>query len=145
MKFTLADIHEALQKANVSPDKIDAAAQILQQIAEENKPEDDEKQKRLKKTIIGFVAKNPSVADQTENQIWLVQANQGVNHTDVLPILKSASAQYNESIQGKKKKNKIQKIAEIFSVLKPKFIKDKGLKVLNKEPIILVSFDNSSI
>jgi hypothetical protein len=143
MKFTLSDINDALKKAQVPVDKIDAAAQILQQIAEDNKPDPDSKGKRLKKEIFGFVADNGGpVDDQTEQQIWLVQANEGIDHTQVTTILTEAGKLYNESIQGKKKKNKIVNFVDHFALLKPKFTKDKGVKILTKEAIILTKFTN---
>lgn len=142
MKFTESDILEALRKSSANPDLIDATMQNLAQIAEDNKPDPADKAKRAKKEIIGFVADVGTVTNQEEQQIWLVQANIGIDHTTVLPTIMEAGKVYNESILGKKKKQQIKNVVDHFQLIKPKFLKEKGLKILNKEAIILQKFTN---
>ncbi len=141
MKFELADINTALKKADVSPDKIDAAAHILQQIAEEKKEDAAEKTPREKKSIIGFVSEHP-VTDQAEQTVYLVQIKETVQHDTVANTIAEVGKGYNEAVKNKKKRPKIEKFSDHFELLKPKLLKDKGIKVLTKEPIILVKYKN---
>lgn len=141
MKFDLNDIHTALKRADVSPDKIDAAAKILQDIAEENRPDPADKQKRAKKEILGFVSEHP-VTDQSEQTVYLVQVNENIPHDTVAATLAEVGKGYNEAVKNKKKRPKIEKFSDHFELLKPKLLKEKGIRVLTKEPIILIKYTN---
>lgn len=144
MKFTESDVLDALKRATATkpnPDLIDATMQNLAQIAEENKPDPANKAKRVKTYICGLVV-DQKVTDQVEQQIWLVQAKEGIDHNTILDTIKEAGKVYNESILGKKKKEQIKTLADHFLLLKPKMLKDRGIKILTKEAIILVKFTN---
>lgn len=141
MKFNLADIHTALKKAEVSPDKIDAAAQILQQIAEEQKEDPADKTPREKKEILGFVSEHP-VTDQAEQTVYLVQVKANIPHDTVATTIATVGKEYNEAVKNKKKRPKIEKFSDHFEILKPKLLKQHGIKILTKEPIILIKYKN---
>lgn len=141
MKFTEQDFLDALKRAQANPDLIDAAMQNLQAIAEEQKPDPADKQKRIRKQIVGFVVEN-AVSDVTENQVWLVEAKENIDHNTILPTLREVGKEYNDINANKAKKPKIVKTSDHFEILKAKMLKEKGLKILTKEPIILVKFTN---
>lgn len=141
MKFTEQDFLDALKRAQANPDLIDAAMQNLQAIAEEQKPDPADRQKRIRKQIVGFVADN-TVSDVAENQIYLVEAKENIDHTTILPTIQAIGKEYNDINANKPKKPKIVKTSDHFEILKAKMLKEKGLKILTKEPIILVKFTN---
>jgi glutamyl/glutaminyl-tRNA synthetase len=141
MKFTEQDLLDALNRAKINPDDKDAVMQNLQQIAEEQKPDPADKQPRMRKQIVGFVVEN-TVADVTENQIYLVEAKENISHDTILPTLRELGKEYNDLYANKAKKAKITKTSDHFELLKAKFTKDKGIKIVAKEPIILVKFTN---
>lgn len=141
MKFTEQDFLDALKRAQANPDLIDAAMQNLQAIAEEQKPDPADKQKRIRKQIVGFVVDN-AVSDVAENQIYLVEAKENIDHTTILPTIQAVGKEYNDINANKSKKPKIVKTSDHFEILKAKMLKEKGLKILTKEPIILVKFTN---
>ena len=140
MKFSPEEITIALRAAKAEPDIIDQTIRKLLETAEETK---EEKTPRQKKQIVGILLKQAEALPEAgcERQIFCVQIDMDADHNQIVPNIISAVAESNAALK-KKKALPIKTLTDAFLLLKPKFLKEKGAKILTKEPIIIVEAED---
>ena len=74
---------------------------------------------------------------------WIVVQKEGQDSGLVLSKLRDAVKEANESC--KKKKNIIQNFGELFQGLKPKFLKEKGLKIKTKTAVRVITLNGKTL
>ena len=140
MKFSTEDITLALRAVKAEPDVIDQAIRKLLETAEETK---EEKTPRPKKQIVGILLKQTEALPEAgcERQIFCVQIDMDADHNQIVPNIISAVAESNAAPK-KKKGIPIKTLTDAFLLLKPKFCKEKALKILTREPVIIVEAED---
>lgn len=140
MKFSTEDITLALRAVKAEPDVIDQAIRKLLETAEETK---EEKTPRPKKQIVGILLKQTEALPEAccERQIFCVQIDVDADHNQIVPNIISAVAESNAAPK-KKKGIPIKTLTDAFLLLKPKFFKEKALKILTREPVIIAEAED---
>lgn len=140
MKFSTEDITLALRAVKAEPDVIDQTIRKLLETAEETK---EEKTPRPKKQIVGILLKQAEALPEAgcERQIFCVQIDMDADHNQIVPNIISAVAESNAAPK-KKKAFPIKTLTDAFLLLKPKLCKEKALKILTKEPVIIVEAED---
>ena len=79
----------------------------------------------------------------TEMTGWVVKQLEGQDSGLITGTLTDAAKTFNES--SKKKKNLIKSFGELFAYLKPKFLKEKGLKIATKEAVRIIPVNGKTL
>lgn len=135
MKFSAEDIVAAMKAAKASPDTVDATLKHLATVEEELKAEKDTT-KRPKKQLVGVIVEDDVPEEGVEQRLFVVQINSDANHNEVLANLRNAAGEHNGAAA--KKKVEIRTFSDVFAYLKAKFIRKFDMKIMTKEPIIIL-------
>lgn len=142
MKLSLEDIQSALNKVDVEQEKKIKVLQELQQIIEENKNNAAPVNKTKNEFGVVIFDKNHEL-DNKEFTACVYQIKEGDKHDNVLHRLSDASREQNEF--SKKKNNLIKTMGEAFGYLKRKFVKDRGILIKTKIPIVVLISHNDLV
>lgn len=132
MKVSLENVEAILLERKVEPIKVQEIIKDLEKAAEEEKEDRiataDPKSKW--EYVIVLNDKDGLLKDK-EIAGWVVQQKEGQDAGLVLSKLSDAAKTQNES--AKRKKSMISDLVGLFESLKPKFTKEKGVRVKTKE------------
>ena len=136
MKYTLEQIEQTLTERKVEQPKIVEIIKDLQQAALEEQEEKDANTlpKLLWNSLIFVNDPEGKIKDEFEG--WCVTYKEGTPAETVLQRLRDGAKTQNEFT--KKKKNKITNLGELFQLIKPKSLKEHGVKIRTKESVQVI-------
>jgi hypothetical protein len=139
MKIDIETVYQVLGECKVPKEQADKVINNLQAVAEEEKQEKESLKTPKAKWEFGVVLYDANnELDGKEFTASIYQIKDGEDHNLVLPKLCEAAKIQNE--MAKRKKHLLDTIGNIFSSLKSKFAKEKGVRIKTKEPVrVLVS------
>ncbi len=143
MKVSLEQIEATLLERKVDPPKVQEIIKDLLQVLEEEKADRDANKVPKAKWEYLIVINDPDKKLGTEFTGWVVKNLEGQDAGLTLGKLTDAAKSQNES--SKRKKSLITGFGELFSVIKTKFLKDKGLKVCTKEAVRVLTVNGKTL
>lgn len=132
---------ETIEAVLCDYDQIDlkTRAEIIKKIEDEekaNKPEPEPKEK--KDFVIIALTDNEDIS---EVPMYIVQKPESsVAHTDVVNLIKQATAEHNTTPKGRK--SPVTKLADAMGDVKRKCLTSRDISVKTKEPTIIVTSEN---
>ena len=142
MKIDIEQIEATLLERKIELPKVKEIIKDLIQAAEEEKADKSSDGPKPKWEHI-IVINDPENKLGTEYTGWVVIQKEGQDAGLVLSKLRDSLKEHNESC--KKKKNILQNFGELFQALKPKFLKDKGLKIKTKEAVRVLTVNGKTL
>jgi len=133
MKVSLENVEAILLERKVDQPTVTAILKDLTQAAEEEKAEAKNENGPKPKWEHVIVVNDPENKLGTEFTGWVVIQQEGQDTGLVLSKLRDACKEANES--SRKKKNLLKNFGELFQSLKPKFLKERGLKIKTKNAV----------
>lgn len=133
MKISLEQIEATLLERKIDPPKVQEIIKDLKQAAEEDAADNAATAGPKPKWEHVIILNDPEGKIKEDFTGWVVSQQEGQDTGLVLSKLIDASKVHNES--SKRKKNRIESFGVLFQVLKPKFLKEKGLKIKTKEAV----------
>ena len=136
MKIDLEEVENILLQHKVSDTP--AILKDLETVIEELKAERDANKVQKNKWEFLVILNDPTgklkEAKMDESlTAYVIKQEEGEDAGSIFTKLADAARQQNEA--AKKKKSRLANIRDIFEALKPKFLKDKKLKISTKEPV----------
>jgi hypothetical protein len=142
-KISLEQVEATLLERKIDPPKVQEIIKDLEQAMEEEKAERDaNKVPKAKWEYILFV-NDPEKKLGTEFTGWVVKQLEGQDSGLIVGKLTDAAKTQNES--SKRKKSLITGFGELFSAIKTKFLKEKGLKVCTKEAVRVIPVNGKTL
>jgi len=142
-KITLEQVEQTLLERKVEPLKIKEILKDLIKAAEEEKADNAENKVPAAKWEHIIVLNDPEGKIKDEVTGWVVVQQTGQDSGLVLSKLADAAKIQNES--AKRKKNVIKGYGELFEFLKPKFLKEKNLKIKTKEGVRVLIVNGNTL
>jgi predicted glycosyltransferase len=143
MKVELENVEAILLERKMEPVKVQEIVKELMQAAEDEKADAKNESGPKPKWEHVIVVNDPDNKLGTEFTGWVVIQQEGQDTGLVLSKLRDACKEANESCR--KKKNIIQNFGELFQSLKPKFLKEKGLKIKTKEAVRVLTVNGKML
>ncbi len=142
MKVELENVEAILLERKIDPPKVQAILKDLMQAAEEEKADraNDGPKPKWEHVI---VLNDPEGKIKDDFTGWVVTQLEGQDTGLVLSKLADAAKTSNES--AKRKKSLIKSYDELFHALKPKWTKEKGLKIKTKEPVRVLTVNGKTL
>jgi len=131
MKVSLEQIEATLLERKIDPPKVQEILKDLQQAVEDEKADGGKGPKAKWEHII--VLNDPEGKIKEDFTGWVVVQQEGQDSGLVLSKLVDAAKNQNEA--SVRKKNLVKCFGDLFESLKPKFLKEKGLKIKTKEAV----------
>ena len=143
MKVTLEQIEATLLERKVEPVKVAEIIKDLEQAIEEEKA--DREANKIPKALWEYtiIINDPDKKLGNELEGWIVKHLEGQDSGLLLGKLTDAAKTQNES--SKKKKSLITGFGELFSAIKTKFLKEKGLKVCTKTSVRVLTVNGKTL
>ena len=142
MKVSLEQIEATLLERNIDPPKVQEIIKDLTQAAEEEKEGRSNNGPKPKWEHV-IILNDPEGKIKEDFTGWVVVQQEGQDNGLILGKLQDAVKTQNES--AKRKKSVIKGFGEAFQNLKPKFLKEKGLKVKTKEAVRVLTVNGKSL
>lgn len=142
MKVSLEQIEATLLERKIDPPKVQEIIKDLTQAAEEEKADRDSNSPKPKWEYV-IVLNDPDGKIKDDFTGWVVTQQEGQDTGLVLSKLTDAAKDSNES--AKRKKSLIKTFEDLFHALKPKWTKEKGLKIKTKEPVRVLKVDGKTL
>lgn len=142
MKVSIEQIEATLLERKIDPPRVAEIIKDLEQAAEEEKADRATDGKKPKWEHL-IVVNDPENKLGTEFTGWVIVQQEGQDAGLALSKLRDAVKEQNES--AKKKKTIIQGFGELFESLKPKFLKEKGLKIKTKEAVRVLTVNGKTL
>src|SRR5258708_5980595 len=130
MKIDIAEVEAKLLEKRFDPTKVAEVVKELVEVAEEIK-EDRAVEPKQKWEYVIVLNDPDGILKDKEIAGWVVQQEADADAGLIFPKLKDSAKVQNES--AKRKRNVITNFLELFEYLKPKFTKEKKVKVKTKE------------
>lgn len=143
MKVSLEDVEAILLERKIDPPKVQEILKELTQAAEEEKEDNKANAGPKAKWEHIIVINDPDNKLGSEFTGWVVVQQDGQDSGLILGKLRDAAKEQNDG--SKRKKNKIEDFGNLFQSLKPKFLKDKGLKVKTKESVRVLTVNGKML
>jgi len=142
-KVTLEQIEATLLERKVEPVKVAEIIKDLEQAIEEEKA--DREANKIPKALWEYtiIINDPDKKLGNELEGWIVKHLEGQDSGLLLGKLTDAAKTQNES--SKKKKSLITGFGELFSAIKTKFLKEKGLKVCTKTSVRVLTVNGKTL
>ena len=136
MKIDIEEVENILLQHKVSDTP--AILKDLETVIAELKAEREANKEQKNKWEYLGVLNDPSGKLKAEKMdevltAYVIKQEEGEDAGSVFTKLSDAAKQQNET--AKKKKSRLSNIRDIFEALKPKFLKDKKLKISTKTPV----------
>lgn len=142
MKIDIEQIEATLLERKIDAIKVQEILKDLTQAAEEEKEDRKAEKGPTEKWEHIVILNDPEGKIKDEVTAWVVQQRGGQDSGLVLGKLADAAKTQNDS--AKRKKNVIKTFKDLFECLKPKFTKEKGVKIKTKIPVrVLVVSGNT--
>lgn len=143
MKIDIEQIETTLLERKVEPLKVKEILKDLIQAAEEDKEDNAaEKGPKLKNEFL-IVLNDPEGKIKDEFTGWVITQSEGMDSS--LALSKLTDAVRNQNEVTKKKKNIIKSFSELFHGLKPKSLKEKGIKIKTKEAVRVILVNGNTL
>lgn len=132
MKVSIEEVEAKLLENRIAPNQVQTIIRQLEEVVEELKAEKDaEATPKQKWEFVIVLHDKDNVLAGREIAGWVVQQETDADPTAILPKIAEAVRTQNES--AKRKKNFITDLTSAFEYLKPKFLKEKKVRVKTKE------------
>lgn len=131
MKIDIEEIEAKLLEKHFDPAKVAEVVKELVDIAEELKEDKAANGPKQKWEHVIILNDPDGILKDKEIAGWVVQQEAEADAGIILSKLKDSARTQNES--AKRKKNTITNFLELFEYLKPKFTKEKKIKIKTKE------------
>ena len=142
MKVDLENVEAILLEKKIEPVRVQEIIKDLIQAAEEEKADRSSNSPKAKWENI-VVINDPENKLKDEYVAWVVVQQEGQDSGLILSKLVDACKTQNEA--SKRKKNIITNFGELFESLKPKFLKEKGLKIKTKVAVRVLKVNGKSL
>lgn len=146
MKIEIEQIEATLLERKIDQPTVSAIIKDLMQSAEEEKAESEAEKEasgpKLKWEHL-VILNDPENKLGTELTAWVIVQKEGQDAGLALSKLRDAVKESNES--QKKKKNILENFGELFMDLKPKFLKEKGIKIKTKEAVRVLTVNGKML
>lgn len=144
MKIELEEVESVLLQHKV--DKTSSIIKDLERIIEELKAEKEEDKENKPKWEYVVIINDPSgeLKSQKKDEVisaYVVQQEKGEDAGLILDKIRDATKNQNEA--AKRKKSLLNTIRDIFDGLKPKFLKEKKVKIKTKEAVRVILSNNN--
>ena len=143
MKVDIDQIESTLLERKVEPVKVAQIIKDLQQAVEEDKADRAANKIPTPKWIYSIIINDPDKKLDSEFTGWVVKSMEGDDSGLILGKLTDAARTQNEC--SKKKKSIITCFGELFSDIKNKFLKEKGLKVCTKTAVRVFAINGKTM
>lgn len=144
MKISLEQIEATLLERKIEPPKVQEIIRDLKQAAEEDAADNAASAGPKPKWEHIIVLNDPDGKLKAEEFTgWVVTQQEGQDSGLVLSKLTDAAKIQNES--AKKKRSIIQNFGELFQAVKPKFLKEKGLKIKTKNAVRVLTVNGKTL
>lgn len=143
MKVSIEQIEATLLERKIEPPKVQEIIKDLEQAANEEKEERAANAGPKPKWEHIIFINDPDNKVGTEMTGWVVKQQEGQDAGLITGKLTDAAKTFNES--SKKKKNLIKSFGELFAYMKPKFLKEKGLKIATKEAVRIIPVNGKTL
>ena len=142
-KISIEQVEATLLEQKIEPSKVSAIIKDLEQAIEEEKADRDANKVPKAKWEYTIIINDPEKKLGTEFTGWVVKQLEGQDAGLMLGKLTDAAKTQNES--SKRKKSLITGFGELFSAIKTKFLKEKGLKVCTKEAVRVLTVNGKTL
>jgi len=121
---------------------LETRKQIIYDIEQEINDNKTEPEKRGKKEYVIIATNNSNDIEEVLNStpLYIIQVEEGDDHTTIVERITTASAEYNNTTKGSK--FPVKTVGEAMEQTKRKLLSEKGLWVKTKEPVIVVATNN---
>ena len=148
MKVDLEAVADALIQEGVEPSVVKKVVDRLEQVIKDDKEANDaEKEKAPKYEPVIVVTDTSALIDLAQAPMFILEHVDTMNHMDACKEFGDLIVRHNVEILGqpkrKGKKKVIETIGEAMQHLPKKAIKEAGLRVRYKEPVIAQQRDNA--
>lgn len=143
MKIDIEQVEATLLERKIEAVKVQEIVKDLQQAAEEEKADRQANAAPKAKWEYVVVVNDPENKLGTEFTAWVVKQQQGMDTGLILGKLTDAAKTQNDS--AKRKKTLIKSFGELFSALKSKWLKEKGLKICTKEAVRVLTVNGKTL
>lgn len=142
-KIDLEEVEATMLQNSVEPEKVNKVLKDLEIVIEELKADRKNGPRPKWEHIVMVNDPNGMLnRDNAENDLtaYVVQMEEGEDANMIASKMRDSAKEQNE--QAKSKNQRLVTLRDIFSALKPKFLKQKKVKIRTKEPVrILVVND----
>ena len=143
-KISIEQVEATLLEQKVDPAKVSAIIKDLEQVVEEEKAERQDGTAPSPKWEFLIVVDDPEKKLGTEFVGWVVTQKEGTDAGLVLSKLADAAKTQNESGK-RKKKSKIEGFKDLFTALKPKWLKEKGIRIKTKYQVRCLTVNGKNL
>lgn len=143
MKVSIEQIEATLLERKIEPPKVAEIIKDLEQAAEEEKADRQANAEPKAKWESVIFVNDPDGQIKGDFTGWVVKQRQGQDNALIVGKLQDAAKTQNES--SKRKKTLIKSMGELFQALKPKFLKEKGLKIQTKEAVRVITINGKTM
>jgi hypothetical protein len=146
MKISIEQVEATLLEQKIDPAKVSAIVKDLEQVVEEEKAERQESTdpKPPKWEFLIIVDDPDKKLDGTDFVGWCVTQKEGTDSGLVLSKLADAAKTQNDSGK-RKKKTRIEGFKDLFTALKPKWLKEKGIHIKTKYPVRILTVNGKNL
>jgi len=143
MKVSIEQIEQTLLEKKIEPPKVAEIIKDLMQAIEEEKADRQANAEKKQKWESVIFINDPDGKIKGDFTGWVVKQQTGTSTSLLLGKLQNAAKTQNES--SKRKKTLIKNMGELFQALKPKFLKEKGIKIQTKEAVQVISINGKTL
>jgi hypothetical protein len=143
MKIDIEQIQTALEDNKIDGDKIKKILHDLQIAVEEEKADNIATSGPKPKWEYCIILNDPDKKVPSDITGWVVVQQEGQDSGLIVGKLQDAAKIQNEA--AKRKKSLIQNFGELFEALKPKFLKEKGLKIKTKNAVRIIPINGKTL
>ena len=144
-KIDLENVEMILLERKVEPAIVSAIMKDLTQAIEEEKAEKDDS------ALPKLAWEHLIVIDDPDKKLagtdfvgWVVNSKEGTDAGLVLSKLADAAKTQNDSGK-RKKKSRIEGFKDLFTALKPKWLKEKGIRIKTKYPVRVLTVNGKNL
>lgn len=142
-KFDIEQIEATLLERKVEQVKIKEIIKDLIQVAEEEQADNAASSGPKPKWEHIVIINDPDKKLTDEFTAWVITQQEGQDSGLVLSKLRDGARDQNEG--AKRKKARIESFGDLFQSLKPKFLKEKGLKIKTKEAVRVITVNGKTL
>ena len=131
MKVSIEEVEAKLLENRIEPAKVQTIVRQLEEVVEELKAEKDTEAPKAKWEYVIVLNDKENYLEGKEIAGWVVQQEKDADAGTVLTKLGEAATRQNET--AKRKRNFMTDLTSVFEYLKPKFLKEKKIRIKTKE------------
>ncbi len=131
MKISLENVESTLLERKVDPVKVQEILADLRKALEEEKEEREKEKEKVKWEYVIVLHDKNGFLTEKEIAGWVVQQEENADAGTILSNLQRSAVDQNETV--KRKNSVITDFVNLFESLKPKFLKEKKLRIKTKE------------